>query len=199
MPIQWSKGPSTHIGCSCRSPVKDAVVVAFLEDHQVGAAVGPDDDLAGKSVLVDVFREIGDAAERLFAEDVPTAEDSNAQQYQSMIDFSVGGFTVDIKASRLHPARQERSGKTTAPRWMFSINKQKDKADFFVMYAFDFAADRVEHVFLVPAEIATTKSTIVVPESLSSKWADYRVDRNDLADFFRMLVGEGGEPVRRAA
>ena len=138
-------------------------------------------------------------AERLFAEDVPTAEDSNAQQYQSMIDFSVGGFTVDIKASRLHPARQERSGKTTAPRWMFSINKQKDKADFFVMYAFDFAADRVEHVFLVPAEIATTKSTIVVAESLSSKWADYRVDRNDLADFFRMLVGEGSEPVRRAA
>ena len=138
-------------------------------------------------------------AERLFAEDVPTAEDSNAQQYQSMIDFSVGGFTVDIKASRLHPARQERSGKTTAPRWLFSINKQKDKADFFVMYAFDPDAERVEHVFLIPAEIATTKSTIVVAESLSSKWADYRVDRGALADFFLTLAGELTSPARKAA
>ena len=138
-------------------------------------------------------------AERLFAEDVPTAKDSNAQQYQSRIDFSVGGFTVDIKASKLHPARQERSGKTTSPRWMFSINKQKDKADFFVMYAFDPDAERVEHVFLIPAEIATTKSTIVVAESLSSKWADYRVERCALADFFLTLAGEVNSPARKAA
>lgn len=137
-------------------------------------------------------------AERLFAEDVPAAKDSNAQQYQSMIDFSVGGFfTVDIKASRLHPARQERSGKTTAPRWMFSINKQKDKADFFVMYAFDPDAERVEHVFLIPAEIATTKSTIVVPESLSSKWADYRVERAEIAAFFDGLADATRESTRR--
>ena len=78
-------------------------------------------------------------------------------------------------------------------------NSQKDEADFFVMYAFGLDAESVAHVFLIPAEIATTKSTIVVPESLSSKWADYRVDRRDLADFFCMLVGEGGKPVRRAA
>ena len=138
-------------------------------------------------------------AERLFAEDVPAAKDANAQQYQAMIDFSVGEFTVDVKASRLHPARLERSGKTTAPRWAFNINKQKDEADFFVMYAFGLDAESVAHVFLIPAEIATTKSTIVVPESLSSKWADYCVDRMDLADFFRMLVGEGSDPVRSAA
>lgn len=138
-------------------------------------------------------------AERLFAEDVPAAKDANAQQYQAMIDFSVGEFTVDIKASRLHPARPERSGKTTAPRWMFCINKQKDRADFFVMYAFDPDAERVEHVFLIPAEIATTKSTIVVPKSLSSKWADYRVERAEIASFFDGLADATCDSTRRAA
>lgn len=54
-------------------------------------------------------------AERLFSEDVPNAIDSNAQQYQAAIDFYVDGHSVDVKASRLHSARYETSGKKTAP------------------------------------------------------------------------------------
>ena len=133
-------------------------------------------------------------AERLFAEDVPKAIDSNQEQFQARIDFTVGSESVDVKASRLHPERKETSGKTTAPRWLFSINKQKDIADFFALYAFDAAGVKVKHVFLIPTEIATTKTTIVVPQSLASKWFDYRVERTDLADFFDSLLGYQGRP-----
>lgn len=127
-------------------------------------------------------------AERLFSKDVPSAIDSNQKQFQSAIDFAVGRFTVDVKASTLHPSRAETSGKITAPRWMFSINKQKDKADFFVMYALDqFEARGVVHVFLMPSEIATTASTIVIPESMNSKWADYKIERADLDPFFTSI------------
>lgn len=127
-------------------------------------------------------------AERLFDEDVPMAIDSNAEQFQAAIDFLVGNYSVDVKASVLHAERRETSGKTTAPRWMFCINKQKDVADFFVLYAFGPAGDRtVRHVFLIPNEIATTKTTIVIAESMNSKWADYEVSREDLSSFFSSI------------
>lgn len=138
-------------------------------------------------------------AERLFAADVPTAIDSNMLQFQAKIDFFVGAHSVDVKASRLHPERAETSGKKTAPRWLFSISKQKDKAEFFALYAFDADGEVVEHVFLLPAEIATTATTIVIPASLSSKWADYQVARRDLAEFFRSLASEASDHARRAA
>lgn len=126
-------------------------------------------------------------AELLFADDVPTAINSNDEQYQAAIDFMVRGHSVDVKASKLHAARKEASGKTTASRWMFCINKQKDRADFFVLYAFDHEGDGVTHVFLIPREIATTSTTIAISSSLKSKWSDYLVDRDDLAEFFAAL------------
>lgn len=138
-------------------------------------------------------------AERFFADDVPTAIDSNAQQFQAKIDFFVGDHSVDVKASRLHPERTETNGKKTAPRWMFCINKQKDMADFFVLYALDEAADAVAHVFLLPAEIATAKTTIVIPASMSSKWADYLIERTDIASFFSSLDACEEGRHRRAA
>lgn len=127
-------------------------------------------------------------AERLFSQDVPLATDSNQQQFQAAIDFYVNGHSVDVKASKLHPSRQESNGKTTSERWMFCINKQKDEADFFVLYAFGHGdALDVLHVFLIPREIATASTTISIPTSLRSKWADYRVDRGELASFFQYL------------
>lgn len=121
-------------------------------------------------------------AERLFATDVPSAIDSNAVQFQAAIDFHVFGWSVDVKAATLL------AWKGDAARWGFCINKQKDKADFFVLYAFDGQETKsVQHVFLMPNEIATAKTTISVPSTMQSKWADYEVDRGDLAGFFASL------------
>ena len=118
-------------------------------------------------------------AERLFSEDVPEAIDANATQFQAAIDFTVNGWSVDVKAACLL------GFKSDAPRWGFSINKQKDKADFFVLYALDSAESRnVEHVFLMPNEIATAKTTISIPKTMNSKWADYEVCQSDLLVFF---------------
>lgn len=120
--------------------------------------------------------------ERLFAEDVPHAKDSNATQFQASIDFDVGGWSVDVKAATLLAWQKD------SARWGFSINKQKDKADFFVLYALDSAESRnVVHVFLMPNEIATARTTISIPASMKSKWADYEIKRDDLAGFFALL------------
>ena len=126
-------------------------------------------------------------AELLFSHDVPTAINSNEEQFQAAIDFMVRGHSVDVKASRLHAARKETNGKTTASRWMFCINKQKDRADFFMLYAFDQDGDETVYTFLIPCEIATTSTTIAISSSLKSKWSDYLVDRDDLAEFFAAL------------
>lgn len=121
-------------------------------------------------------------AERLFSEDVPEAIDANALQFQAAIDFTVNQWSVDVKAACLLGFKNE------ARRWAFCINKQKDCADFFVLYAFDnIDAKNVNHVLLMPNEIATAKSTISVPETMNSKWADYEVQRCDLAAFFASL------------
>ena len=99
----------------------------------------------------------------------------------------VRGHSVDVKASRLHAARKESNGKTTVPRWAFCINKQKDRADFFVLYAFDQDGGETVYVFLIPREIATTSKTIAISSTMKSKWADYEVRRCDLAAFFASL------------
>lgn len=125
---------------------------------------------------------IASFAERMFADDVKFATDANSQQFQAAIDFVVRGWAVDVKAATRQKFQSD------SIRWAFCINKQKDKADFFVLYALDNQEDKkVVHVFLMPKEIATTKSTISVPETMNSKWADYEVKRGDLADFFLSL------------
>src|SRR5690606_22461353 len=40
-------------------------------------------------------------SERIFLDLVPFAEDQNTRQFQSKVDFRVGEFGVDVKASRL--------------------------------------------------------------------------------------------------
>lgn len=129
-------------------------------------------------------------AERLFAMAVPEAKDANQEQFQAAIDFDVYGWKVDIKASTLRKRKHPTTKKETTPGWAFCINKQKDKADFFVFYALDNAEDRnVVHVILLPRELATTTSSLLLPETMNSKWADYRIDESELAEFFLALKG----------
>ena len=122
---------------------------------------------------------LGTFGESLFYQDVPEAIDSNRAQFQANIDFDVLGWSVDVKTAT--PSADK-------TRWSFGINKQKDRADFFVMYALDDATSRrVIHGILIPREIATAKALISLPVSLNSKWTDYFVERNELATFFRGL------------
>ena len=126
-------------------------------------------------------------AERLFAEAVPFAVDANQVKFQAAIDFTVMGWEIDVKAARCI------SHKDDAPRWAFCINKQKDKADFFVFYAFDGELN-TQHVFLVPREIATTSASVSIPASLKSKWADYKVEQSELRKFFEQLGPKPSRP-----
>lgn len=128
-------------------------------------------------------------AENLFAESVPFATDNNAGKFQATVDFDIEGMLVDVKASMLQPGRHDASGKKIAPRWAYCISKQKDISDFFVLYAFsgDAEAPKQEHVFLLPTEIATARTSISIPLTLRSKWADYEVKEGELADFFKEM------------
>lgn len=122
-------------------------------------------------------------AEGLFSGDVPDAVDSNASQYQASIDFTINGWSIDVKAA---------TPSNDLERWAFCINKQKDIADFFVLYAFgDQHSKEVRHVLLLPREIATAKTTISLPVTMKSKWADYELPRSELAGFFAELGHKG--------
>lgn len=123
--------------------------------------------------------------EQAFKKLIPYSTDNNEPKFQSKIDFFINGYSVEIKTSRLHQKRII-NGKKESEKWCFCINKQKDKADFFVLYALDNHLS-ISHIFLIPNEIATTKSTISIPLSLSSKWADYKISEDGLVSFFKEL------------
>lgn len=125
--------------------------------------------------------------ESKFAAAVPFAENNNQGKWQATVDFSIKNILVDVKTSYLMPGGRLASGKSFTPRWCFCINKQKDIADFFVLYALG-DKNKTKHIFLMPNEIATSRSTISIPLSLKSKWADYRIEERELSDFFRDMT-----------
>jgi hypothetical protein len=129
-------------------------------------------------------------AERSFKNAVPFAVDNNELKFQATIDFYVGDCTVDVKASVLQEAGRTKAGKSFSERWAYCISKQKDVADFFVLYAYSGDEEErvLKHVFLIPREIATTATTISIPLTLKSKWADYEVAESDLSEFFAALI-----------
>lgn len=131
---------------------------------------------------------VGLIGEQRFQRFVPFAEDNNSGKWQATVDFSIGSATVDAKTARLTPGGRQPGGKSFSAKWSFCVSKQKDVADFFVLYALPEEGDEPEHVFLMPREIATAKATISIPRSLKSKWADYKVSETDLADFFQMVA-----------
>ena len=147
---------------------------------------------AGVAVTGDKKR-YGSAADKLareyeekFKELVPCAVDNNESEYQSTIDFYVNGWRVDVKVAVLQGSGRQASGKSFSAKWGFSVSKQKDKADFFVLFALN-ERKVVEHVFLVPNDIAVNHSSISIPKSMKSKWADFEVDPSELNDFFSSL------------
>ncbi|WP_109391293.1 MULTISPECIES: hypothetical protein [Proteus] len=124
--------------------------------------------------------------EQKFKKAVPISIDNNDLKYQADIDFTIGNITIDVKTSRIRRKQQGKGIKNAAPRWGYCINKQKDTADFFVLYALD-DNNETEHVFLMPNEIVTAVSMISIPETLASKWADYKIEESELLPFFQSL------------
>lgn len=122
--------------------------------------------------------------EQFFQRLVPDAIDNNDLKWQSSIDFSVYGVKVDIKTSRLMPAGRNTKGKSFSARWCYCISKQQDIADYFVLLALPENDDEPRHIFLLPKELATAKTTISIPLTMKSKWADYKVSAQELQQFF---------------
>lgn len=122
-------------------------------------------------------------AEQEFKRILPAAIDQNNLSFQSKIDFMVGEYGVDIKASRLR--KQSKTSKVL--RWAFSVKKQEVFADFFVCFAFDSTGNEVLKMLLIPYEVARYHSSI----SLSSnygKWSDYEVSKDELYSFFTEMI-----------
>jgi hypothetical protein len=142
---------------------------------------------AGEPVIGDKLKygsetdRLAAKAERLFLELVPFAVDQNSRQFQSKVDFLVGGLGVDVKAARLRPHSIKSS------RWMFSIKKQEAVADFFVCLGFDDKGTEVETLLLVPGEIAR-KHVTISHTSRRGKWSDYRIKPDELAPFFDQML-----------
>jgi hypothetical protein len=124
----------------------------------------------------------GCKAEALFAQLVPEAENQNEYVFQSKFDFLVGGIRVDVKAAK----RQALGKGAGGDRWAFSIKKQINEVDFFVMFGFSQDAE-IERVFLIPAELIASKTTISICKDGKSKWHDYAVSPQELGEIFMQM------------
>lgn len=127
---------------------------------------------------------LGVLGEQLFQRLVPNAVDNKHLKWQGSADFSVNGSSVDVKAARLCPAGKTPAGKSCSARWSYCNITQRDIADFFVLIALPDQGDDVEHIFLLPRELAASNTTISIPLTLKSKWADYLVSSEELSQFF---------------
>lgn len=143
---------------------------------------------AGVAVIGDKSRYGSDTdrfatkAEREFERIVPSAQNQNKVKFQSKIDFMVGNYSIDVKASRLHG---DNSGKNT--RWMYSIKKQEFCADFFVCFGFNKAGLELISILLIPGEIARMYTTVSTSPR-GGKWSEYEVTEKELHDFFIEMV-----------
>lgn len=122
------------------------------------------------------------SAELRFSEIVPFAINMNNTKFQNEIDFKVGEFGIDIKASKLHQGSKQFKAK----RWAFSVKKQELFADFIVCFGFDEIGHRI--TLLIPGELIRKYQTISISEFGKSKWLDYKITVEGLRDFFIQIT-----------
>ena len=149
----------------------------YVELKKAGVSVTGDKSRWGSTK--DKLAAIG---EGIFSRYVPMAIDNNLQSFQSEIDFSIGGIGVDVKTAL--PRRADKKFKNL--RWAFSLSKQIEFADFYVLMAL--GEDRsLKSCFLIPGDMINKLSTVSIPTSGKSKWNKFEVAPEDLADFFDAL------------
>lgn len=121
-------------------------------------------------------------AEIEFMRIVPFAINNNQIKFQAKVDFDVGVFKVDVKASKLNQG----SRNYPAKRWAFSIKKQEFCADFIVCFGI---VDEGYTIFLIPGECVRKYQTVSIAPLGKSKWLDFKITPSELLDFFRELTG----------
>ena len=126
--------------------------------------------------------KLGAIGEAEFKKLVPTAIDYNLTKFQSKVDFSVNGWLVDVKAGM----PRQLNKRFSATSWSFSFKRQSLICDFICCFCYD-ENKAVEHVLLVPSEFFKGLQTVSVSRFGGSKWLDYKINQDDLADFFSCL------------
>jgi hypothetical protein len=122
---------------------------------------------------------LGALGEQMFKNLVPFAKDHNQDQFQSKVDFDVNGLKVDVKAGK--PRQLNKRFKALS--WSFSFKRQALIADFIVCFCLD-EESSIEHVLLVPKEFFVGLQTVSVSREGISKWLDYKIEPQELAEFF---------------
>lgn len=123
--------------------------------------------------------KLGALGEQMFQDLVPFAKNFNQSKFQSRVDFDVNGLKVDVKAGK--PRQLNKRFKALS--WSFSFKKQALVADFIVCFCLD-EEKNIEHILLVPNEFFVGLQTVSVSRDGGSKWLDYKIDPQDLAEFF---------------
>lgn len=144
---------------------------------------------AGVAIIGDKSRygtesdKLAARAEKEFMKIVPFAKNMNSVKFQSKVDYMVGEYSIDVKASRLRNA----GAKTKSQRWSFSLKKQELIADFFVCFAFDTTGEEIRKVLLIPGEVCRMYSSLSLSQDYG-KWSDYEVTEQELHDFFVQMT-----------
>lgn len=125
---------------------------------------------------------LGAMSEAKFQELVPFAHDKNKSKFQSKYDFDVLGYKVDVKSSM--PRALNKPYRFLS--WSFYFKKQSLIADFVVCFCLD-ESRAIEHVLLVPSEFFAGLQTVSLTRNGTSKWLDYKVAPEALAEFFQSL------------
>lgn len=144
---------------------------------------------AGEPVTGDKARygsdtdKVAARGERWFQRVIPWAEDQNHGEFQSKVDFLVDGLRIDVKTSR---PKLTRTGVIT---WAWSLQKQKDAADFFVCLALSNRSEDpgVHTALLVPGDVARRCGSLRVSHdriALRGKWARFARSSAELRQFF---------------
>jgi hypothetical protein len=120
-------------------------------------------------------------AELEFMRLVPSAISMNESKFQAKVDFMVGREKIDVKASKLKQGNK----KYKSLQWSFCLKKQELIADFFVCFGM---TDIDYKVFLIPGECVRFYQTVSISQKGKSKWHQYEINPNDLAEFFTEIV-----------
>ena len=128
------------------------------------------------------------ATEDLFKDLVPIAVNLNDTKFQAKMDFKVGSYSVDVKASTKKDGYKNNPKKNPAFRWAFSCKVQEVHADFLVCFCF--SGDDIQHqgkvekILLIPAEFFKNKQSLSV-SCTKSKWYEFEVTDKELTEFFQ--------------
>lgn len=126
---------------------------------------------------------LGAFAEAEFKRLVPLATDMNEAEFRAKHDFEVSGIKVDVKTS----VPRQLNKKYPAKSWSFSFKKQSLTCDFICCFCLD-EERAVQRVLVIPKEFFHGLQTVSVSCAGGSKWLDYEIPADQLAEFFASLI-----------